>query len=290
MLTILFFALIIKAIMIPIAIKQQKGTITRVKLAPKEKLIRDKYHGKKDQDSMAKMNQEIMSMYKEGKYNPLGGMLPIFFQLPVFFIIYHIISNPLKYISGLDNSAITLLGEKITKLYSDGYLHSGIPEKVIRILEKAGTTGTAKLSQIDIISCVNSEPELFTYLLKSVHIPDFTVLGFMDLSQTPSIANPSILIIIPILAFLFAIIHQLISTKLMPVQQPDSNKFLKNMIFIGPIMSLCIPFSVPGAIGVYWIFQSIIGIVQLLIISKFYPLPVSEHNLILKPVSNEKPA
>ncbi|MCD6321580.1 MAG: hypothetical protein J7L77_01005 [Clostridiales bacterium] len=112
----------------------------------------------------------------------------------------------------------------------------------------------------------------------------------MDLSQTPSIANPSILIIIPILAFLFAIIHQLISTKLMPVQQPDSNKFLKNMIFIGPIMSLCIPFSVPGAIGVYWIFQSIIGIVQLLIISKFYPLPVSEHNLILKPVSNEKPA
>lgn len=53
---LLLFALIIKLILFPLAIRQLKSTVRRTELAPKEQVIRDKYKGKNDPESLAAVN------------------------------------------------------------------------------------------------------------------------------------------------------------------------------------------------------------------------------------------
>jgi len=56
------------------------------KLQPKMVKIKEKY-----KDDPARMNQEVMSLYKTYKVNPLGGCLPMVLQIPIFFALYKVL-------------------------------------------------------------------------------------------------------------------------------------------------------------------------------------------------------
>ena len=98
LLALFLFALMIKIILCPFGIKQQKNSVKQAKLKPKEMAIRSKYKGRTDQPTMQKMQNEIMDLYQKEGYNPMGGCLPMLIQLPIIMILYGIVYNPLKYI------------------------------------------------------------------------------------------------------------------------------------------------------------------------------------------------
>ena len=56
------------------------------RLQPQVNALREKY-----QSDPAKMNQAMMSLYKENKVNPLGGCLPMLLQVPVFIALYNVL-------------------------------------------------------------------------------------------------------------------------------------------------------------------------------------------------------
>ena len=66
-LSLFLFALIIKIVLFPFGIKQQKSQQKLAKLRPKEESIRRKYKDRNDQESLRKMNEEIQAMYREEK-------------------------------------------------------------------------------------------------------------------------------------------------------------------------------------------------------------------------------
>ncbi len=85
-LAILLLTVIIKALFFPLANKSYKAMSKMKKLQPKMTELRERYG-----DDKARMQKEIMLLYKAEKVNPMSGCLPIVVQIPVFFALYKVL-------------------------------------------------------------------------------------------------------------------------------------------------------------------------------------------------------
>lgn len=98
---ILLFAILIKIVLFPFSIKQQKNSQKQAALRPKENLIRKKYAGRNDRPTQMKMNQEIQDLYQKENFSPLGGCLPMLLSMLVLLAVYAIVRSPLTYMANL---------------------------------------------------------------------------------------------------------------------------------------------------------------------------------------------
>ncbi|MBV7256309.1 membrane protein insertase YidC [Pacificimonas sp. WHA3] len=80
---IICLVLIIRIVLFPIANKQYESMAKLRRVQPKMKALQERY-----KDDKQKLQQEMMKLYKEEKANPLGGCLPIFLQIPIFYALY----------------------------------------------------------------------------------------------------------------------------------------------------------------------------------------------------------
>jgi YidC/Oxa1 family membrane protein insertase len=83
---ILCLTVLVKAAMFPLANKSYRSMSKMKLLGPKMTELREKYG-----DDRAKLNQEMMALYKREKVNPAAGCLPILVQIPVFFALYKVL-------------------------------------------------------------------------------------------------------------------------------------------------------------------------------------------------------
>ncbi|PKU26215.1 membrane protein insertase YidC [Telmatospirillum siberiense] len=83
---ILIFTVIIKGAFFPIANKSYKAMSKMKKLQPEVKKLQERFG-----DDRARLNQEMMALYKREKANPVSGCLPILIQIPVFFALYKVL-------------------------------------------------------------------------------------------------------------------------------------------------------------------------------------------------------
>ena len=267
---LLLFALILQIVLLPFGIKQQKNSIKQAKLAPKVMAVRKKYAGRTDKATQQKMSQEVMEVYQANNFNPAGGCLPLLIQLPILLSLYNVVINPLRYICGLAADTVTAM---VTAVQNSGlditnYNFTRYPGLALtKFLEDEGA------AHADIFKDVSGVGDYSSLLDK---IPDFKV-GSMDLSITPSINQISWYWLIPLLTFAFALASQLIIRKFQ-YQSPETKEqqkslSMKIMTVSMPLMSAWIAFMVPAAIGVYWIFRSIISTVQQILLSIFMPAP-----------------
>ncbi|MBO5754907.1 MAG: membrane protein insertase YidC, partial [Clostridia bacterium] len=88
---LLLFALVVKIVMLPLSIKQQKTQIRTAKLRPKLAAIEKKYAGRTDRKTLEKKQQEIMELQQKEGVSPLGGCLPLLIQLPIILILYGVV-------------------------------------------------------------------------------------------------------------------------------------------------------------------------------------------------------
>ena len=100
-----FFALVFQILLFPFAIKQQKSQISRAKILPKEMAIRERYAGRTDRVTQQKVQQEIQEMYQREGYSPFAGCLPLLIQLPLIFILFAIVRQPIQYSSSFTDAA-----------------------------------------------------------------------------------------------------------------------------------------------------------------------------------------
>jgi len=85
---IVLFTLLVKIILFPLSYKGLMSMQKLKDLAPKMKELKEKY-GK----DPAKMNQQMMALYKKHGANPMGGCLPMLLQIPIFFALYRVLLN-----------------------------------------------------------------------------------------------------------------------------------------------------------------------------------------------------
>lgn len=275
---LLLFAIVMKALLFPLSIKQQKNMVKQASLRPKETAIRKRYAGRTDRPTQQKMQSEIMDLYQRENYNPMGGCLPLLLQFPILIALYNVIIHPLKYLCGFSTARITAIQNEMTRLYTLVQEGSFTPvgqlsETILKRLESG--TAVSKLSGIEQVNVIRYlGEENFRTWLGNTALPDFT-LGPLNLSLTPNFTSDFILLLIPVLTFVIAFFSMRLTRKMsyQPEQTADQAMSMKMMDFTMPLVSVWITFTVPAVVGIYWIYQNILSVVQQFILKKMYPIP-----------------
>ena len=92
-LSIVGLVLVMRAALIPLFVKQIHASRKMQLIQPEMQKIQKKYKGKKDPESQQKMQQEMMSLYRETGTNPLASCMPILIQSPFFFGLFRVLNG-----------------------------------------------------------------------------------------------------------------------------------------------------------------------------------------------------
>ena len=268
---IILFTVIIKLLLLPLSIKQQRTMKKSTELQEKMKILQFKY--KNDPE---KLNQEMMNLYKSENMSPFSGCLTAIVQLLLILSIFYLVRSPLTYM------------EKIPKEDINRYVQQ---------LQESGKTVSQVYPEIDLIREYQ--------LLKEKNPEDANVdklnvqMNFLglDLSKIPQ-QNMSdyTVYIIPVLYILSSFISIRMTTAMQTkkdkeksdkkdvkidgttgkelVPQEENNEMdavmqtNKMMSWMMPIMSISIAFVAPLGLALYWLVSNILMILERLILDK----------------------
>jgi YidC/Oxa1 family membrane protein insertase len=255
--SIILLTVIIKAIVLPLTIKQYRSTAKMSEVQPQLQEIQKKY-----KNDPQKLNEATMKLYQENHINPAGGCLPLLIQMPILFSLYYVISQPLKYMFRVPKEAID-------------QLYRMIP---------AGAVKASNLHDLSIINYFSQNTDKLSGasdLVTQDHLLNMNFFG-IHLGGTPSLDFSKLfgnaldmqawyLLLIP----LIAVVTTYFSTKYAMNQTPQTNlnpsqnSMQKSMALISPIMTGFISFTVPAGLGLYWIISNVFQLVQQLYMNKY---------------------
>lgn len=239
LIALLIFTFLTKLILFPLMLKQLKSTAGIQKIAPEDKKLREKY-----KDNPVKLNEELTKLYAENKISPMAGCLLPIIQIPIILAMFFVVKQPLTYIAQMDQTDI--------KSYTAQYLQK---EEV--------TDNEAKAYEINIA--------------KEYDLLDMNIGNKISLGDTPKDAFSKDetrrvskwTLSIPILTLLFSLLSNQISMrKSKQTMTEDQAEMQKSMNIMMPILSAYFAYAWPLALGVYWLFGTILGIGQQLLIDK----------------------
>lgn len=252
---IIIFTIGLKLLMLPLSIKQQKTMKKSAKIQVKVKEIQEKY-----KNDPARLNQEMIDVYKNENMSPFSGCLSSILQIIVILSIFFLVSKPLTYMKQIDSQTIDKYITEIKEETGEEIRY----EEIAVIKEKSDEDPTVNINM------------------------DF--LG-LDLSDVPSQKyNDLKVYIIPILYVATSIISTKLTTSLNKAQNQEDNKkeeikvedkkeekqtqeeimedMNKQMNIMMPIMSVSIALIAPLGLALYWLVSNILMIVERIFINK----------------------
>lgn len=266
---LILFSLITKFILLPFNAKSKKSMMKTARLGPKLKELEAKCG-----DDKMKYQQEMANLYKKEGVSPTGGCLWSLLPLVLLMALYYVIRQPMTYLMGLSADQISQIADLLTGLGVD-----------------LTTTNTA-YQEIVMAQHVFSNMDAISAIVPNIaeKAIDFTFLG-IDLSQIPTwrwlFNGPYTLVafglfIIPVLSAFSQWASMQITQKLNgSVATNDKgekdneaaaavNQSMKTMVWIMPLFSLWIGFSMPASMCIYWIAQAVWNTLQDAILTKHY--------------------
>lgn len=148
-LCIILFTFVVKMLMLPLTIKQQRFTKLQSKISPELTKIQQKYKGKKDEESLRRQQAETQAVYSKYGASPMGGCLPLLISLPIMFALYRVIYAIPAYVTDVGN-LYGSIADEVTKI-------SGYKDSLIEFM----TANSLTLTQTS--SCSSSVVDLSVY-------------------------------------------------------------------------------------------------------------------------------
>ena len=281
-LCIILFTIVMKTLMIPLTIKQQKTTKLMSVMNPEIQAIQKKYKGKSDQESMQRQNVEIQAVYEKYGTSMTGGCLPLLIQMPILLALYRVIYNIPAYVPSVrvyfDNVVTPLMGQadyaqKLQEITNIATACGGKLDKfdftnANRLVDMLYKFSTAQWGELQALF-----PTISDVIGQNAAVVERmnTFLG-LNMAEAPGWV-PSFAWIIPVLAA----VSQWFSTKLMSGNQPSTSadaenpmaQSMKTMTTTMPLFSAFICITMPAGIGIYWIATSVVTIIQQLIVNAY---------------------
>ncbi len=257
---VILLTLLIKIIVLPLTLKQQKSMTKMQRMQPKLQELQEKYKYDKERAS-----QETMKLYKEYGVNPMGGCLPLLIQFPILIAMYQVIQRPVEYVLGYSQKALdaalkandiakNTAGAQITLAKKLGELNfdffgldlAATPWDELKAFF-AGTAGVVALTAliIPVLSCVT------TFLTSKI-----TTMMNKDKDK-----------------------EKKEEVKPQRVLSPDPKKdttdnpgesMTKSMTYFMPIMTLWLTFTFPAALGLYWTVSNVLSLGQTIVLNGYY--------------------
>lgn len=248
---LIMFTVLTKLVLLPLAIKQQKGMVKMAMFRPKLEEIQKKY-----QKNPTKMNEELNALYAEEGYNPMAGCLPTLIQMPILLGLINVIYYPLTHI-------LRLPGEVISQTI----------EIARTVLGEAGMNSYS--AEMSVINAVSRDPGAFSQVgdqvVSQIQSFDFTFFG-LDMAATPTFAF-NLLLLVPVLSGLSSFVMARISMKMNSATTGETGAAAATntmMMLMMPLMSTWIAFKVPAGVGIYWLLSNLLMIIQQKALYKYY--------------------
>lgn len=244
---IIIFTILIKVILLPITIKQQKTMKKTAKIQEESKKIQEKYKGNQE-----KINQEMLDLYKREKMSPCSGCFSGIVQIILLLAVFYLVSQPLTHMRKVDAQLIENYANEIKA--ENAEQNTMYPQ--INIIRQKGATDERVYINMDFLG--------------------------LDLSNVPSGALSNIKVyIIPALYVITSIISIRISTRATRKSKEETKdgeqtevdlatQMNKNMSFVMPIMSVMIAMVAPLGLALYWLTNNILTIIERLCVDKFF--------------------
>ena len=259
LLSLIILVLLVKLILIPSSISQQKGSAKQVRLQPKVNRIRQRYAGSNQQltrEMQMKIQEETQALYKREGFSPMsGGCLPMLIQFPVMIGLYGVVRNPLSMVLAIKDDLIMKAAQSLNI--------STATNDIYRL----------ELKLLESLSESNMPAPLAQYSEKILALKDqFMLFGKIDLTQTPDFKNFSILWVIPAITLAIGLITSFIMFHKQKQTNPEmaKNPSMGCMTFFSPIMSVMFTFWFPAGVGLYWILSSFFTLIQTIVLNNAY--------------------
>ncbi|MDA3846585.1 MAG: YidC/Oxa1 family membrane protein insertase [Vallitaleaceae bacterium] len=287
--TIIIFTLLVRVLMLPLAIKQQKSTQEMQFIQPQLKKIQAKYKEKKDAENQKKYQAEMAALYKEHNVNPFGGCLPLVIQLPIIFSLFAVLRNIPAYIDKVKNIYLGIYNT-ITGLtgVNDALLALNktdlAAEKTAALVPKFDPASTdsivdllAKFSPSHWDSFTNTFASVSTNLeplIEKVHAMNYFFT--IDLATRP-ISGLSDIFTVGALIPLLCLIAQIFVTRTMTAKAKASStgdnaaadQTQKTMTYMMPLITVFFVSTMPAGLGLYWLTSNVFQLVQQIVINKY---------------------
>ncbi len=248
---IIVFSIILRIILIPLTIKQQKSLKKSAQLQEEMKEVQRKY-----KNNPEKLNQETIDLYKREKLSPFAGCFSSIIQIVIILSVFWLVSQPLTYMKKIDTNVIN---DYKTQIQESG---EQATYAEIAIINKYGTQDARVSLNMDFLGLDLSK-------VPSSNLKDWTVY------------------IIPLLYVISSVVSIKINNNMTKKKKDDKKAITdgtnmevqnepnemeameamnKNMMYMIPLMSVFIAFIAPLGLALYWFISNVLIIIEKLII------------------------
>lgn len=252
-LAIILFTLLIKIIMLPLSIKQQKTLKKSSELQEKMKILQFKYKNDPEQ-----LNREVMSLYKEEKMNPFSGCFSAIVQFVLIISIFYLVKSPLTYMKKIEKP---VLDNYISQIQQEGKQISDFYPEIDIIREKWKENEDVKINMdflgLDLSKIPQQNINDYTvYILPALYI----ISSFISIRMTTAMTNKN------------KQDKKLLSSSSEEVKEEINEvdtimQTNKMMSWLMPIMSISIAFVAPLGLALYWLINNLLMIVERIVLN-----------------------
>ena len=277
--TIIFFTLIVKIILTPLIVKQQKSTFAMQRLQPEMNKIKKKYENKKDAESQQRMAYEMQKLQKDNNISMFGGCLPLLIQLPILYALFYIFQQAYMYVDvvsqnydSIANVVLSMPTDLRMDVFAD-IASKHISSKMTLDLSVAddikaliGQITQAEWSTI-LTNASDYASSLQPLLTEKTGIEYF--LG-ISVVENPGLNFPEIIVPIASAASTFLSSKIMMSKNTASMDDNPAMQSMKMMNYIMPIMMGVMAISLPAGLGIYWTVSNIFQTAQTVLINKYF--------------------
>lgn len=262
-LSVILFALAVNLVLTPFMAKSKKSMMRSTRLQPRIAELQRRHEG-----NPQKLNAEMQKLYREEKVNPMSGCLWSLIPFPILIALYSVIRQPITRMMFAPAALVTTLQDYFVGKGFDvaatgragGYVEIQLADLAHQYWDQLQTDLAGKLDGL-----LNVD---FSFLgLNLGNQPDWRTI-FPENFSLPAFG----LFLIPFISALLSWASMKLNTAMNPsgVQNEQTEATMKSMNMVMPLMSIWICFIMPAAMGVYWISNSVFGMVRDFILTKLF--------------------
>ena len=268
------FAVIVKFILLPVTAKTKKSSMKMSRITPRMKALQEKYA-----NDPQKQNEAIQALYKEEGVSMTGGCLWGFVPLLILIPLYTVVRQPIVYMLHESVEVADQIVQIIKTAAPEQFASNNYYDQMIAA-QWIPTYAEAIKAALPDISAATLEGVKFTFLgIDLGSVPSFNVFAWKVFDWATIGA-----FLIPLLSAGSQVLSMFISMKqnnsvvtdkngvhdAETAKASQANQTGKTMMWMMPLMSLWIGFTVPAALSLYWFVQGIVSLAMDVVLTNKY--------------------
>ena len=266
---LIFFALAVNLIMTPFMAKSKKSMMRQTRLQPRIQELQKRHEG-----NPQKLNAEMQKLYREEGVNPMSGCLWSLIPFPILIALYSVVRQPLTRMMFVAKDFVTVLQDYFVEkgLYTvaTGRASAYYEIELTKLTHANWSSLTADLADKLDPNLLNIDVGFLGLNLGDQ--PQWNFFMNTDWSDA-SVWLPALgLFLIPFISAALSWASMKLSTKINPTtgQDAQAQATMNSMNLMMPLMSIWICFVMPAAMGIYWIANSVFGMIRDYVLTKVF--------------------